>query len=92
MGGSAQDSVKEIAKSGITKGGNAIASSLSGGGLLSAIDAFISGHWQGLLFAGFLVLLAVVIWLAVGLHKHKEKQLEAQIAADPNKQDIHFTK
>ena len=90
MGGSAQDSVKEIAKSGITKGGNAIASSLSGGSLLSAINAFISGHWQGLLFAGFLILLAVAIWFGIGIHKHLEKMRAAEINTDKSRLDVKF--
>ncbi len=84
------DTVKEIAKSGVSSIGAKISSTLAGGGLLAAIDSFVTEHWAGLIFAGFMILLAVIVILFVLWHKHRQQQQTATTNASRDHHDIRF--
>lgn len=84
------DTVKEIAKSGVTSIGARVSTSLAGGGLLAAIDSFVTQHWAGLIFAGGLILLAVCVVIFIMWHKHAQQQQAAAINANPGQHDISF--
>lgn len=86
----ANETVKEVAKSGVTQIGARVSTGLASGGLLAAIDSFVTQHWAGLILAGGLVLLAVVIVLFILWHKHDQQKLTAQINSDPSRSDVRL--
>jgi len=55
------------------------------------VGAFIDKAWPLLVFAAVLIILGVVVWLFIYNSKQKEKQITAQIASDPSRQDIKFS-
>ena len=86
----ANDTVKEIAKSGVTQIGARVSTGLASGGLLTAIDAFISQHYRVLIFSGGLIALAVIVVLFILWHKSQQQKLVAQIASDPTRTDVRL--
>lgn len=82
------ETAKEIAKSGVTSIGTRVSTGLATGGLLSAADAFITQHYAVLIFAGGMILLAVIVVLFILWHKSQQQKLVAQINSDRTRQDI----
>ena len=86
----ANDTVKEIARSGVTSIGTRVSASLATGGLISAVDAFVTDHYAALIFAGGLILLAVIVVLFILWHKSQQQKLVAQINSDPTRADVRL--
>lgn len=82
--------VKEIASTGLSTIGTRLATGGISSGALSAIAAFTAKAWPLLIFAAVLIILGVAVWMLVYHHKESQKVIEAQIAADPARSDIHF--
>jgi lysozyme len=84
------EKIKEIAGTGLSTIGNKLATGGISSGLIASIGAFAQRAWPMLIFAGVLLVLGVIIWLAVYHNKHQEKQLAAKINADPGLHDVVF--
>lgn len=82
--------VRQIASTGLTTIGNRLASGGISGGVIASIGAFTAKAWPVLIFAAVLIVLGFVTWWLIYQNQHKEKQIEAQIASDPARTDIHF--
>jgi glycosyl hydrolase family 19 (putative chitinase) len=84
------DQVKNIASTGMSSIGNRLASSTASGGMLEAVGGFFKDNMTLIICGTILVVVAILVWLLIFHHSHKEKQLEATINANPNLNDIHF--
>ena len=84
------DQVKNIASTGMSSIGNKLASSTASGGMLEAVGGFLKDNMVLIICGTILVVVAIIVWLLIFHHSHKEKQLEATINANPNLNDIHF--
>lgn len=82
------DAAKEIAKSGVTQLGTTAATTLGTVGAGAGLKAFIDGHLTELIFAAFIITLAVVIVIVVLVSKHQTKQKVIEVNADKAKNDV----
>ena len=85
-----QDAVKDIAKSGVTKIGTSTATALGAGGIVASVKAFIANNHDELVFAGYLILLAVAVVAIVLISKHFIKKRVIDVNADKTKNDVRL--